>query len=184
MSDSTQTPRPVLTLQNAARLRFVVLPAAIIGLIIALAGIGPKIAAAAREGSLHAPNFEVLTAQSPVVQIHVYAAVAALLLGAVLMRLRKGVRLHRAMGWTWAAIMGVVAFGSLFITGLNGDHWSFIHLFSGWTLIALPIALVAARRHKAALHRRFMMGLFYGGLVINGFITFIPGRTMWNVFFG
>lgn len=184
MSDTAQTSRPLLSLQNAARLRYVALPAAVIGLIVALAGIGPKIAAAAREGSLHAPNFGVLFAQSPVVQGHVYGAVAALVLGGVLMTMRKGVRLHRALGWTWAAIMGGVAFGSLSITGLNGDHWSFIHLFAGWTLIALPIALVAARRHKVRLHRRFMMGLFYGGLVINGFIAFIPGRTMWNVFFG
>lgn len=184
MSDTAQTPRPLLTLNYAARLRFVILPAAVVGLIVALSGIAPKIAAAARAGSLHAPDFGVLFAQSPVVQVHVYGAAGALALGALLMSLRKGVRLHRALGWIWAGLMGVVAFGSLFITGLNGDHWSFIHLFAGWTLIALPIALVAARRRNVRLHRRFMTGLFYGGLVINGFIAFIPGRTMWNVFFG
>jgi len=33
-------------------------------------------------------------------------------------------------------------------------------------------------------HRRMMTGLFYGGLVINLAIAFIPGRTMWNIFFG
>jgi uncharacterized membrane protein len=184
MSESTQAPRPLITLDRAARLRYIVLPAAIIGLGFALVSIRPQITAAAREGSLHAPNFGLLFAQSPVVQVHVYAAVGALALGAVLMTLRKGVKAHRALGWTWAAVMAVVAGASLFITGINGDHWSFIHLFTGWTLIALPIAVVAARRHKVHLHRRFMMGLFYGGLVINGFIAFIPGRTMWNVFFG
>jgi len=29
-----------------------------------------------------------------------------------------------------------------------------------------------------------MMGLFYGGLIINGFIAFLPGRVMWRLFFG
>jgi uncharacterized membrane protein len=184
MSETTQPSRGPLAVETVARLRFVLLPAATLGLVVALAGMAPQILRAARAGRLHAPDLAPLFAQSMVAQAHVYGAIAALLLGGVLMTLRKGAPLHRAMGWAWAAIMAMVAGVSLFITGLNGDHWSLIHLFSGWTLIALPIALVAARRRNVRLHSRFMMGLFYGGLVINGFIAFIPGRTMWRVFFG
>ena len=29
-----------------------------------------------------------------------------------------------------------------------------------------------------------MMGLFYGAFAINLIIAFIPGRTMWDLFFG
>jgi uncharacterized membrane protein len=29
-----------------------------------------------------------------------------------------------------------------------------------------------------------MMGLFYGGFVINLLIAFIPGRALWMMFFG
>ena len=48
----------------------------------------------------------------------------------------------------------------------------------------LPIALVAARRHAVALHKRAMMGLYFGILLIAGALTFIPGRLMWRLFFG
>lgn len=34
------------------------------------------------------------------------------------------------------------------------------------------------------MHRRMMTGLFIGGLVIAGALTFLPGRLMWQVFFG
>ena len=35
----------------------------------------------------------------------------------------------------WVLLMGTVAGSSLFLTGLNGTHYSYIHLLSGWTLI-------------------------------------------------
>ena len=79
---------------------------------------------------------------------------------------------------------GVTAASSLFITGLNGDSYSLIHLLTGWTLIALPMALVAIRQKKVIMHKRMMTGLFVGGLVVAGAFTFIPGRMMWAVFFG
>jgi uncharacterized membrane protein len=44
--------------------------------------------------------------------------------------------------------------------------------------------MFAARRRNLARHRKTMMGLFYGGFVINGFIAMIPGRTVWHLFFG
>ena len=105
------------------------------------------------------------------------------MIGALLMLRRKGVTFHRRAGWLWVGVMAIVAGSSIFITGVNGDRWSFIHMFTGWTFIALPLAVIAARRHDVKQHRRFMMGMFYGGLIIAGGLTFIPGRTMWNVFF-
>jgi uncharacterized membrane protein len=67
---------------------------------------------------------------------------------------------------------------------MNHGAMSWIHLLSGWTIIALPIAVYAARRHKVSLHRRFMTGLFVGGLIVAGGFAFLPGRLMWRVFFG
>ncbi|MES2341084.1 MAG: DUF2306 domain-containing protein [Pseudomonadota bacterium] len=166
------------------RLRAIILPAAVIGLVAALAPFAGTIGRLAVRSRLHSPDLALLAAQPLVIKLHIAGAVGALLIGAMLMTLRKGVALHRAAGWLWVAAMSLAAGASIFITGINGDHWSLIHLFTGWTLIALPIAVIAARRHQVKDHRRFMMGLFYGGLVINGFIAFIPGRTMWNVFFG
>lgn len=165
------------------RIRGVVLPIAGIGLVAALAPFAGGFLRAASLGRLHAPDWAVLAAQPTVIQLHLGAAIVALVIGAMLMLMRKGVTFHRAAGWLWVTAMAIVAGSSIFITGVNGDRWSFIHLITGWTLIALPLAVIAARRHKVKDHRRFMMGMFYGGLIIAGGLTFIPGRTLWNVFF-
>ena len=46
------------------------------------------------------------------------------------------------------------------------------------------MAVYAARRHRVASHRRTMTGLFVGGLLVAGGLTFLPGRLMWRVVFG
>jgi uncharacterized membrane protein len=156
--------------------------AAIVAAAMLTARIDPAVASAIHFRP-HAPDLALITRQSPVIQVHVYTALAAIVLGAVMMTSVKGRTFHRVAGWVWVSIMMVAAGSSLFITGLNGDKWSLIHLLSGWTLIAAPLALVAARRHKVRQHRRAMMGLFYFGVLIAGALAFIPGRLMWNVFF-
>jgi uncharacterized membrane protein len=132
----------------------------------------------------HAPNMDVWNDLSPAVHAHVLTAVAAVILGAVLMLVRKGRLFHRVAGWVWVSLVAVTAGSTLFITSLNDGKWSLLHLFTGWTLITLPLAVWAAKRHVVTQHRRAMMGLFYGGFAINLFIAFIPGRSMWVMFFG
>lgn len=127
---------------------------------------------------------DVLAEIGPAVAIHLAAALGALAIGAMLLVGRKGHAAHRALGWAWAVLMGVVAGGSFFIRGLNGDAFSWIHLLSGWTLIVLPIGLAFARRRRVETHRRTMVGLYAGGLLIAGGFTFLPGRLMWRLFFG
>lgn len=156
--------------------------AAVVGAAMLTARIDPAVAQAVSFNP-HWPDFGEILGASPVVQLHLYAALVAIALGGVMMTSRKGARFHRIAGWVWVSLMMLVAGSSLFITGLNGDKWSFIHLLSGWTLIAAPLGLIAARRHRVANHRRAMMGIFYGGLLIAGALAFIPGRILWNVFF-
>jgi uncharacterized membrane protein len=132
----------------------------------------------------HAPDLALLASLSTPIKIHLATALAALVLGAVLMVVRKGRTFHRTAGWVWVSLVSVTAGATLFITSLTPGSWSFIHLFTGWTLIALPLAVIAAKRHKVVHHRRTMMGLFYGAFAINLVIAFIPGRTMWQMFFG
>ncbi len=154
------------------------------GLLTAWNTYGDSIRVLFGRAHLHAPDLDLLLRQPTVLQIHVIAALAAVVLGAVLMTWRKGRALHRIGGWVWVAAMAVVAGSSFFIVGLNGDRWSLIHILSGWTAIALPLAVIAARRHKVVQHRRAMMGLFYGGLLLAGLLNFIPGRLIWRVFLG
>jgi uncharacterized membrane protein len=48
----------------------------------------------------------------------------------------------------------------------------------------LPLAVWRAHTHRVAEHRRIMIGLFSGALVIAGLFTLLPGRIMRAVVFG
>jgi uncharacterized membrane protein len=139
--------------------------------------------AAANPPQLRAPDWAPIFDRSLATQIHLVAALATLAISIGILLGPKGRTLHRVLGWMAASGMAVTAISSLFITDLNGDSWSFIHLLSGWTIIALPLALVAARKHDVARHRAMMTGLFVWGLGTAGLFTFIPGRLMWQIFF-
>ena len=163
--------------------------------IVALVLLGaPIVAYLAADGgrvallgySLRAPDFGLLAAAPSAIQIHVAAALTALAIGVVLLAGIKGTRLHRALGWTWVLAMGTTAVSSFFIHTINpggAAGLSFIHLISGWTVVSLPMAVHAARRHRVQAHRRAMTGMFVGGLIVAGALTFLPGRLMWAVFF-
>lgn len=152
---------------------------------VAIAPAVPAIVryAQARRIAPHAPDWALFAALSPQIKIHIIAAVAAFVLGIVILALPKGRGLHKALGWSWVAAMTATALSSLFITGLNGGFYSFIHLLSGWTLIALPMGIFAIRNRNVTAHRRRMTGIFVGGLLIAGALTFIPGRFMFAFFF-
>jgi uncharacterized membrane protein len=134
--------------------------------------------------SLHAPRWELLAAAPAIIRLHVAAAVFAFAAGAILLAGVKGTAVHKALGWGWMAAMMTVAVSSLFIQTLNPGHWSFIHFLSGWVIIAVPLGLAAIKRKNVKMHRRMMTSLFLGGLVIAGAFTFVPGRLMYQVFFG
>ncbi|HEY3814478.1 MAG TPA: DUF2306 domain-containing protein [Caulobacteraceae bacterium] len=131
----------------------------------------------------HLLDFALLAAQPVQIKLHIAAALTALLVGTVQLIGVKGTTVHRVLGWTWVLAMGTTAISSLFIRELNPGRFSFIHLISGWVIIALPMALWAARTARIQLHGRLMAGLFLGGLIIAGLLTFIPGRLMWRLFF-
>ena len=130
----------------------------------------------------HPPRLDLILAASPIIQLHIVGALTALAIGTVLLIGIKGTRVHKTLGWVWVVAMALTAVSSLFIRQVNHGAFSYIHLLSGWTIIALPMAIHAIRRRKLATHRRMMTGLFVGGLIIAGLLTFLPGRLMWSVF--
>jgi uncharacterized membrane protein len=122
---------------------------------------------------------------SPAIQFHAFAAMAAFALGVVQLAAPKGTLPHRTVGWTWVALMLMVAVSSAFISGIRlWGPFSPIHLLSVFTLIMLPVAVWLAHRHNVRGHQRAMLGLFGGALVIAGLLTFLPGRIMYHVAFG
>jgi uncharacterized membrane protein len=122
---------------------------------------------------------------SPVIQIHAFAAIAALFLGALVLFRRKGTPAHRFAGRLWAVLMVVVAGSSFFIHTIRlWGPWSPIHLLSIATLVFLAYAIFLIRRHNVAAHARVMKSLYVGALVVAGIFTFLPGRIMNHVVFG
>jgi uncharacterized membrane protein len=122
---------------------------------------------------------------APAVQVHAFAAMAAFALGLVQVSAPKGTLPHRAIGYVWVALMAIVAATSFWIHDLRmWGPWSPIHLLSIITLGALPLAIVHARRHRVAEHRKAMLAIFAGALLIAGLFTFLPGRIMHAVAFG
>jgi len=122
---------------------------------------------------------------APAIPLHAAAAIAAFALGLVQLLAPKGTLPHRTLGWIWVALMVVVAGSSFWIHEIRlVGPWSPIHLLSIMVLVLLPVAVVAARGHNVSRHRKTMIGIFAGGLIIAGLFTFVPGRIMYRVAFG
>jgi uncharacterized membrane protein len=120
-----------------------------------------------------------------VIQVHAFAALAALGLGILQMAAPKGTLPHRTIGWTWIALMLVVAVSAFFIHKIRlWGPFSPIHLLAILTLVAVPAAAMAAHRHAVARHGAAMTSIFLGALVIAGAFAFWPGRIMHAVVFG
>lgn len=190
MTDFRTPPAPALRsarlLSSRDLLRNILGGLAALGLV--LATVGP-----ARLGlnfrsidlsRVHAPDLDRIAQAPATVQLHLAAVLIALAVGGVLLIGVKGSRLHRALGWAWVLAMMAGAVSSLFIRQINHGKLSGIHLISGWVIVALPLAVAFARRHKVKAHARTMTGLFTGGLIIAGLFACTPGRLIWSLFFG
>ena len=136
----------------------------------------------------HAPNLAPIAAAPLVVKLHLTAIAGAIGVAAILFSGVKGSLLHRALGWSWVGFMLATAVSALFIRPPPGmpsfAGFTFLHLFSVLTLVQAPLAVLAARRHEVKKHASLMTGLAVGGLGIAGLLAFVPGRLMWQVWFG
>jgi uncharacterized membrane protein len=122
---------------------------------------------------------------APAIRLHAFVAMTAFALGIVQLSAPKGTLPHRTIGWIWVTLMAIVSASSFWIHELRiWDIWSPIHLLSIFTLVTLPLAVWAARRHAVDRHRRAMTAIFFGALVIAGLFTLVPGRIMHKVVFG
>jgi uncharacterized membrane protein len=122
---------------------------------------------------------------APQIPLHAFAAMAAFVLGVVQLAAPKGTLPHRALGWVWVALMMAVALSSFWIHQIRlVGPWSPIHLLSIFVLMVVPLGVWRAHRHQVADHRRIMVLIFSGALVIAGLFTLLPGRIMHAVMFG
>lgn len=118
---------------------------------------------------------------SPWLALHLATVIPALPLGAYVMIRRKGDRLHRMFGRTWAILMIVTAIASFGVQ--SAGHLSWIHILSVLVLFSVPRGVVMAMRGRIDAHRRIMTNV-YIGLIVAGLFVFLPGRLLGGWLFG
>lgn len=138
---------------------------------------------------------------TPVIAIHLSAALAALAVGPVALWARRGhaaqlatrqrPRLHRAAGYAWVTLMLISALSALFIRDFrlpNIAGYTPIHLFVPYTLGGLFIAFRQLFNGNVQGHRKSMIGLYLGACIGAGAFTLLPsrylGQLVWGQWFG
>lgn len=111
---------------------------------------------------------------TPAIAIHAAAAIAALGAGATLLAMRKGSATHRFLGRFWAVAMLTVALSAFFI----GNSFSWLHGLALVAVAGLAGAVYAARAGKVGTHRRAILALYLGALVVPGLFALSPQRLL------
>jgi len=130
----------------------------------------------------------LLAAPLPI-QVHVFTVVPAFVIGTWQIFLsRKGAPGHRFWGYVYLLLMTITAIAAIFIRDIMPDGpfggFSPIHLFVPITLAGVAGAVYGARTRNIAMHRRAMLGVYAGGILIAGTFAFMPGRIMHAIVFG
>ena len=118
---------------------------------------------------------------------HLATVVPCFFLGAFVLLAKKGTPFHRTAGKIYMVLMASTAIIVLFMPARVGptlfNHFGFLHLFSLLTLESIPSALFAIRKGNIQKHKRSMIMLYIGAILIAGGFTFVPGRFLYEVFF-
>ena len=131
---------------------------------------------------------------TPIIAIHMSAALAAVATGPVVLWARKGrlqrPRLHRAFGYAWVTLMVVTALSAVFIRDFrlpNIAGYTPIHLFIPLALLGLIRAFQALAKGQIALHQKLMTRTYINACLVAGAFTFLPGRylgqLLWSNFY-
>lgn len=122
---------------------------------------------------------------TPVIAIHLSAALGALAIGPVALWARLGLRqrprLHRAFGYAWVTLMLGAATSAIFIrdTSLpNLAGYTPIHLLVPLTYLGLFGAFMAVAQGNIPRHRQLMKILYVGACVVAGLFTLLPSRYL------
>ena len=114
------------------------------------------------------------------IQIHLATVLPAFAIGTWLVALSvKGSPIHRGLGFVYLALMTVTAGAAACIRSAGEGYFSPLHLLVPLTLYAVFSAIRCARQGNIAGHRRAMLALYVGGLIVaGGFALLMPGRLL------
>ena len=130
-------------------------------------------------------NLAPILSASAAIQVHAFAATAAIALGAAILFRRKGTPAHKALGRLWVGLMLIVATSAIFINEIRlVGPFSPIHLFVLLTYAGLWQGIREIRRGNIAAHEATMKSVYLGALLLTGAFTLLPGRRMHDVLFG
>lgn len=122
---------------------------------------------------------------TPVIAIHMAAALAAVAIGPLALWARKSrgqrPRLHRAAGYAWVTLMVAVAVSAVFISGDKGPRlgsFGLIHLLIPITLGFITLSFYFLARGNVTAHRRIMQGTYIGSCLVAGAFTLLPNRLL------
>ncbi|WP_299194438.1 hypothetical protein [uncultured Erythrobacter sp.] len=117
------------------------------------------------------------------VVFHVTTVIPCVPLGLYLLIAPKGTAMHKQLGKLWVALMVITATSTLFI--YDGMALSWIHIFVPVTYRAAWLIVRSARKGDMKTHRKEIVGLYLGALMIPGIVAFaLPGRLMNVMMFG
>jgi len=119
--------------------------------------------------------------------LHLGTILPAFAIGTALLFMRKGTPLHKLLGRVYMPLMLATAVITLLMPAAVGPklfgHFGFIHIFSLLVLYSVPSAYLYARRGDVARHKKEMVGLYIGGMLIAGSLAFMPGRMLNQMLF-
>jgi uncharacterized membrane protein len=128
---------------------------------------------------------------TPLIAIHMTAALLAVVTGPVALWARKAAtqrpRLHRAFGYAWVTLMVVTAVSAIFIRDWDMPNlagFTSIHLLIPVTLAGLFGAFWFLAKGNVKGHRKTMQGLYFGACVVAGAFTLLPQRYLGSLLWG
>lgn len=122
---------------------------------------------------------------TPVIAIHMSAALTALAIGPIALWARQSTvqrpRLHRAFGYAWVTCMLGAAFSGVFIRDFrlpNIAGYTPIHLLVPLTCWSLYRAFRYLAAGNIPGHRKTMQWLYINACIVAGGFTLLPGRYL------
>jgi uncharacterized membrane protein len=128
---------------------------------------------------------------TPLIAVHMTAALAAIAIGPVALWARRGhahrqhrsqrPRLHRAAGYAWVTLMLITALSAIFIRDFNLPNiagYTPIHLLVPVVLVSLFLAFLQLLRGNVGGHRKTMVTLYVSACLVAGAFTLAPGRYL------
>ena len=120
--------------------------------------------------------------------MHLATVVPSFIIGTVLLIIKKGTTIHKKAGRIYMVLMLITAIITLFMQAQVGprlfNHFGWIHSFSFLTIYTVPTAYIAVKKGNIKSHKRKMILLYFGAIIIAGGFTFFPGRYLNELFFG